>query len=79
MSGQKTNIDAIEQQEFKSKISSKTVDIFKQGVLLHDENVKISWLYEQLWQWPYEALGIVDSGLYDITILCGPKDMSLEK
>ena len=35
--------------------------------------------YQQVWYWPYEAPGIVDSGLYDITIVCGPKDMSLEK
>ena len=34
---------------------------------------------EQVWHWPYEAPGIVDSGLYAITIVCGPKDMSLEK
>ena len=29
--------------------------------------------------WPYEAPGIVRSGLYDLTIVCGPKDVSLEK
>ena len=34
---------------------------------------------KQVWHWPYEAPGIVDSGLYAITIVCGPKDMSLEK
>ena len=30
---------------------------------------------KQVWHWPYEAPGIVDSGLYAITIVCGPKDM----
>ena len=34
---------------------------------------------KQVWQWPYEAPGIVDSGLYAITFRCGPKDMYLEK
>ena len=34
---------------------------------------------KQVWQWPQEAPGIVGSGLYDITIMCGPKNMSLEK
>ena len=34
---------------------------------------------KQVWHWPYEAPGIVDSGLYAITIVCGPKDMSQEK
>ena len=34
---------------------------------------------KQVWQWPQEAPGIVGSGLYDITIVCGPKNMSLEK
>ena len=34
---------------------------------------------KQVWHWPYETPGIVDSGLYAITIVCGPKDMSLEK
>ena len=34
---------------------------------------------KQVWHWSYEAPGIVGSGLYDITIVCGPKDMSLEK
>ena len=34
---------------------------------------------KQVWQWPYEAPGIVDSGLYAITFRCGPKDMCLEK
>ena len=34
---------------------------------------------KQVWHWPYETPGIVYSGLYDITIVCGPKDMSLEK
>ena len=33
---------------------------------------------KQVWHWP-KAPGIVDSGLYAITIVCGPKDMSLEK
>ena len=41
------------------------------------------WFYsiklKQVWHWPYEAPGIVDSGLYAITIVCGPKDMSQEK
>ena len=36
-------------------------------------------LTKQVWHWPYEAQGIVDSGLYAITIVCGPKDMSQEK
>ena len=36
-------------------------------------------LNKQVWHWPYEAPGIVDSGLYAITIVCGPKDMSQEK
>ena len=42
---------------------------------------EISFVYEtkQVWHWPYEAPGIVDSGLYAITIVCGPKNMSLEK
>ena len=35
--------------------------------------------FQQVWQWPWEAPGIVGSGLYDITIMCGPKNMSLEK
>ena len=34
---------------------------------------------KQVWHWPYEAPGIVDSGLYAITIVCGPKDLSQEK
>ena len=34
---------------------------------------------KQVWHWPYEAPGIVDSELYAITIVCGPKDMSQEK
>ena len=34
---------------------------------------------KQVWHWPYEAPGIVDSGLNAITIVCGPKDMSLKK
>ena len=34
---------------------------------------------KQVWHWQYEAPGIVDSGLYAITIVCGPKDMSQEK
>ena len=34
---------------------------------------------KQVWLWPYEALGIIGSELYAITIVCGPKDMSLEK
>ena len=33
---------------------------------------------EQVWHWPYEAPGIVDSGLYAITTVCGPKDTSLK-
>ena len=28
---------------------------------------------------PYEAPGIVDSGLYAITVVYGPMDMSLEE
>ena len=35
-------------------------------------------LKEQVWLWPNKAPGIVGSGLYDITIQCGSKDMSLE-
>ena len=27
---------------------------------------------EHVWLWPYETPGIVSSGLYDITIVCGP-------
>ena len=34
---------------------------------------------KQVWHWPYEAPSIVDSGLYAITIVCGPKDMNQEK
>ena len=34
---------------------------------------------KQVWHWSYEAPGIVCSELYDITIACGPKDMSLAK
>ena len=34
---------------------------------------------KQVWHWPYEAPGIVGSGLYDITIVCGPNNMSLQK
>ena len=34
---------------------------------------------QQVWLWPYEAPGIVDSGSNAITIVCGPKDMSLGK
>ena len=34
-------------------------------------------LWEQIGS--YEAPGIVGSGLYDITIVCGPKYMSVEK
>ena len=38
-----------------------------------------SMLYtKQVWLWPYKAPAIVDSGSYDITIVCGPEDMSLE-
>ena len=33
---------------------------------------------KQVWYWPYEAPGIVESGLYAITIVCGSKDMSQE-
>ena len=33
---------------------------------------------KQVWLWPNKAPGIVGSGLYDITIQCGSKDMSLE-
>ena len=42
---------------------------------------KVDWRLEsqQVWLWPYEAPGIIGSELYDITIVCGPKDMSLEK
>ena len=40
---------------------------------------KISHSYKkQVWLWPNKAPGIVGSGLYDITIQCGSKDMSLE-
>ena len=34
---------------------------------------------KKVWHWPNESPGIVSSGLYDITIVCGPKDMGLEK
>ena len=34
---------------------------------------------KQAWHWPYEAPGLLGSGLYDITIVCGPKDISLKK
>ena len=33
---------------------------------------------KQVWLWPYKAPAIVDSGSYDITIVCGPEDMSLD-
>ena len=29
---------------------------------------------KQVWLWPYKAPGIVGSGSYDITIVCGPRD-----
>ena len=41
--------------------------------------LKLGMRDKQVWLWPYEALGIVGFGLYDITIVCGPKGMSLEK
>ena len=28
--------------------------------------------------WPYKAPGIVDLGSYDISIVCGSKDMNLQ-
>ena len=34
---------------------------------------------KQVWLWPYKAPGIVESGSYDITIVCGPRDMRLQK
>ena len=34
---------------------------------------------KQVWLWPYKAPGIVGSGSYDITIVCGPRDMCLRK
>ena len=34
---------------------------------------------KQVWHWPYKAPGIVDSGLYAITIVCGTKDKSQGK
>ena len=34
---------------------------------------------KQVLLWPYKAPGIVGSGSYDITILCGPRDMCLQK
>ena len=36
-------------------------------------------IWEQVWLWPYKAPGIVVSGSYDNTIVCGPKDMRLQK
>ena len=35
--------------------------------------------YKQVWLWPYKAPGVVESGSYDITIVCGPRDMRLKK
>ena len=35
-------------------------------------------LLEQVWLLPYKAPGIVGSGLYDITIVCGPRDKRLQ-
>ena len=35
-------------------------------------------MIKQVWLWPYKAPGIVDSGSYDISIVCGPKDISHE-
>ena len=46
---------------------------------LNIQNCITTLFKKQVWHWPYEALGIVDSGLYAITIVCGPKDMSQEK
>ena len=34
---------------------------------------------KQVWLWPYKAPGVVESGSYDITIVCGPRDMRLQK
>ena len=34
---------------------------------------------KQVWLWPYKAPGIVGSGSYDIAIVCGPRDMCLQK
>ena len=35
--------------------------------------------FEQIWLWPYKAPGVVESGSYNITIVCGPRDMRLQK
>ena len=43
------------------------------------DNRKSYWKIKQVWHWPYEAPGIVNSGLYAITIVCDLKDMSQEK
>ena len=34
---------------------------------------------KQVWLWPYKAPGVVESGSYNITIVCGPRDMRLQK
>ena len=47
------------------------------ALVLHAANLLCE--MKQVWHLPYEAPGIVDSGLYAITIVCGPKDMSQEK
>ena len=33
----------------------------------------------QVLHWPYKAPGVVESGSYDITIVCGLRDMHLQK
>ena len=36
-------------------------------------------IVKQLWLWSYKALGTYGSGSSDNTIVCCPKDMSVEK
>ena len=36
-------------------------------------------MMKQVWIWPYKAPGIVGSGSYDISIVCCPRDMCLQK
>ena len=42
------------------------------------QNLKTLILVEQAWLRPYKTPGIVGSGSYDITIVCGPRDMRLQ-
>ena len=39
----------------------------------------MAFYWKYVWHWTYKAPGRVGSTLYDITIVFGPKDMSLQK